>query len=191
MTIAEAQQLLGVEDPDDDLQDLYEEKLFEYKQFFLSKSPIAKLFASKLTRMQHLHAAFLLLGGEMLPETLAFADAPAFTDDIRSSYDLYQSQKNTLRRQLSNARSALVIAACAEGLTVLEKQFASCWFSDAAVSEAVIVSKDPDPMEILQAIRTYAAQGGTGFAQLQKLENNPPEILVHEMKRLSLLFKKY
>jgi len=190
MTIAEAHLLLAPEEPDD-LQDMYEEKLFEYKQFFLSKSPIAKLFAAKLTRMQHLHEAFMLLGGELEPETIELTDFPAFTAEIRSSYDAYQAQKNGFRRQLSNGRSAYVIAACAEALVILEKQFAACWFTEAVAVEEVIVSKDPDPMEVLHAISQYAEQGGTRFAQLKNLENNPPQVLVHEMKRLSLLFKKY
>jgi hypothetical protein len=46
-------------------------------------------------------------------------------------------------------------------------------------------------MEILEGIKIYQQNGGINFHQLKKLENNPPEILIQEMKRLSLLFKKY
>ncbi len=46
-------------------------------------------------------------------------------------------------------------------------------------------------MEILKAIKQFEISNGKTFDDLKKNRNNPPEILISEMKRLSLLFEKY
>ena len=42
--------------------DLYEEYLFEYKTYFLTKYPIEKVFSAKAKKMNQMHNAFILLG---------------------------------------------------------------------------------------------------------------------------------
>ena len=46
-------------------------------------------------------------------------------------------------------------------------------------------------MEILEAVKAFREKGGTSFDALKKSQNQAPEALVNEMKRLSLLFFKY
>jgi hypothetical protein len=68
--------------------------------------------------------------------------------------------------------------------------YASCWFTNE-VNSSEIVSKEPDPMEVLKAIREYNENGGFTFEDLMFDKNNPPEVLIKERNRLSLLATKF
>jgi len=68
--------------------------------------------------------------------------------------------------------------------------YASCWFTDE-VNTSEIVSKEPDPMDVLKAIRAYNENGGFTFEDLRFDKNNPPAVLIKERNRLSLLVTKF
>ena len=48
----------------DDLYDLYEERLFEYKTFFITKFPIEKVYKAKEKKLLQMHEAFTVLSGK-------------------------------------------------------------------------------------------------------------------------------
>lgn len=189
MTREEALKFFLIED-EEDAEDAYEEQLFEQKKFFLSKAPISKLFESRISRLQKIGDAYLLLNGNI--STSAFSVLPEIEfPTIHATYLAFQKAKNGLKGLISNSDSAFDIAALARMLVQLETANASVWNTALDDEEGVIISKEPDPMYLLEAIKAYQLHGGETFLQLKNLENNPPEILVQEMKRLSLLFKKY
>ena len=51
--------------------------------------------------------------------------------------------------------------------------------------------KENDEMLVLKSIRDYKQNGGCIFEDLKKNRNNPPELLLKEMKRLNLIRLKY
>lgn len=174
-----------------DLEEAYEQLVFEFKQFFSSKVPLDKLFASRLQKLTNIHDAYLFLGGSEAEKKGVLSVTDTFRGPIEAVFNDYQLEKSHLKRSLLQAVSALNVVLFAEALLELEKNYASCWYHAPLVDETVLVSKEPDPMDVLTSIKMYALNGGTLFAQLRNQENNPPELLLHEMKRLSLLFKKY
>ena len=176
---------------EDDLIDLYEEKIFEFKQYFLSKTPIFKLFESKLSKLEKIGIAYNLLTNsnvEFNETKLEFNGSQA---EILANYLHFQEEKNRLKTKISNSENAIELVSWVKNLLELEKMNAQQWFSEIEIDANILVSKEPNPMEILEGIKIYQQNGGFNFDQLKKLENNPPEILIQEMKRLSLLFKKY
>lgn len=190
MTREEALLFFGGVTDEDELEDAYETQLFEYKQFFLSKAPIAKLFESRLRKLQKLADAYATLTSAPATGETHHFQVPE-SADILGTFQSFQKAKNELKRLISNTASAAALGTLAEALVSLEKENASRW-STALDDEAdIIVSKEPDPMYLLEAIQAYRQQGGETFAQLKNLENNPPQVLIQEMKRLSLLFKKF
>ncbi len=176
---------------EDDLIDLYEEKIFEFKQYFLSKTPIFKLFESKLSKLEKIGNAYNLLTNIKVEFTETKLEFNGSQAEILANYLHFQEEKNRMKTKISNSENAFELVSWVKNLLELEKMNAEHWFSEIEIDANILVSKEPNPMEILEGIKIYQQNGGFNFDQLKKLENNPPEILIQEMKRLSLLFKKY
>ena len=68
-------------DEEADLQEIYDEKLFELKQFFLNRFPMSKLINARLAKFLKEEKAFTVLGGEGDDDEFSFgnADLPEFT----------------------------------------------------------------------------------------------------------------
>ena len=96
-----------------------------------------------------------------------------------------------MKTALSQSTDPAEIYRLTEALLSLEKQYAGLWAVEGVTDKDALVSKESDPMEILEAVKAFREKGGTSFDALKKSQNQAPEALVNEMKRLSLLFFKY
>lgn len=191
MTREEALQLVGIDDLEE-LEDAFEDLFFEHKKYFLTKVPIRKLLESRYKKLIDLEKAVMLL--EMsIDNAPIFANVSFQTDAlILETYRSFQQAKNQLKAQIANATSIQSLISSVDNLLENELIYAKMWHHESVeITPDVLVSQEVDPMEILHGIQQYKLQNGTTFEQLKNLENNPPEILIQEMKRLSLLFKKY
>lgn len=187
MTTNEASAILGTYD---DLQDAFEFQLFDYKKQLLAIAPIYKLINPKLKKIKQLQEAYLTLGGEIDEITITMFDPITPTEDLLESYKIYQNVRNGLKRSIANSSNFEEIENFCQHLVFYEKMYASCWLThDFDTSE--IVSKEPDPMDILKAIRAYNENGGFTFEDLRIDKNNPPAVLIKERNRLSLLVTKF
>jgi hypothetical protein len=187
MTTNEASAILGTYD---ELQDAFEFQLFDYKKQLLLLAPIDKLIAPKLKKIKQLQDAYLTLGGEIESITVTTYELITPTKDLLESYTIYQNVRNGLKRSIANSSSYEEIENYCQYLVAYEKMYASCWFTDE-VNSLEIVSKEPDPMEVLKAIREYNENGGFTFEDLKFDKNNPPAVLIKERNRLSLLVTKF
>jgi len=174
-----------------DLIDLYEEKIFEFKQYFLTKTPIFKLFESKISKLEKVGNAYNILTNIKVEFNETRLEFKSSQTEILANYLDFQEEKNRIKTKISNSKNAFELVSRVKNLLELEKINAQDWCSEVKIDANILVSKEPNPMEILEGIKIYSQNGGQNFDQLKKLENNPPEILIQEMKRLSLLFKKY
>ena len=187
MTTNEASAILG---PYDDLQDAFEFQLFDYKKQLLALAPIDKLIAPKLKKIKQLQEAYYTLGGEIESFTITMFNPITPTEDLLESFSIYQNVRNSLKRSISNSLVFEEIENFCQYLVAYEKMYASCWFTDE-VNTSEIVSKEPDPMDVLKAIREYNENGGFTFEDLRFDKNNPPAVLIKERNRLSLLVRKF
>jgi hypothetical protein len=176
---------------EDDLIDLYEGKIFEFKQYFLSKTPIFKLFESKISKLENIGNAYNFLSNSTDEINETKLEYNGSQTEILINYLHFQEKKNSIKTKISNSQNAFELVSWVKNLIELEKINAQDWYSEVKIDANILVSKEPNPMEILEGIKIYNQNGGQNFNQLKNLENNPPEILIQEMKRLSLLFKKY
>ena len=183
----EASAILG---PYDDLQDAFELQLFEFKKQLIALAPIEKLIAPKLKKIKQLQEAFLLLGGEIDEISVSTYELVSPSENILESFKAYQDVRNNFKKLLSQSNSHEEIANFCQYLVAYEKMYASCWFTDE-VNTSEIVSKEPDPMDVLKAIREYNENGGFTFEDLRFDKNNPPALLIKERNRLSLLVTKF
>ena len=187
MTTNEASAILG---PYDDLQDAFEFLLFDYKKQLIALAPIEKLITPKLKKIKQLQEAYYTLGGEIESFTITMFNPITPTEDLLESCKIYQNVRNSLKRSISNSLVFEEIENFCQHLVLYEKMYASCWFThDFDTTE--IVSKEPDPMDVLKAIREYHENGGFTFEDLRMNKNNPPAVLIKERNRLSLLTTKF
>lgn len=175
----------------EDVFDRYEEILFETKNYFIQKIAIEKLFSRKIAYLKEVEQAVFTLTNTTSNSPVKVEIQAIEEVEIQAQFKAFQAQKNKLKTQLFQSDSASEIREIANFLVKLEKENARVWAIEMEKDDSIIISKEPDPMQILEAIQDYQSHGGKTFMQLKNLENNPPQVLIHEMKRLSLLFKHY
>ncbi len=194
MNEQEARLLFGLEAgfEADELQDALEMQLFELKRFFTSRAPVEKLFRSRLEKLKKFSEALDVLDPAYEPGfDENFPEVDFASDDILVVFQHYQQQNRSLKTALSQSTDPAEIYRLTEALLSLEKQYAGLWAVEGVTDKDALVSKESDPMEILEAVKAFREKGGTSFDALKKSQNQAPEALVNEMKRLSLLFFKY
>ena len=175
----------------EDIIELYDECLFEYKTYFLTKYPIEKVFRAKANKMNQMHDAFILLGGEISKSSTFPSLEYKQKENILECFNYYQTFKNNLKSRLNKCNNALEINICISQLIQLEKEYAENWsVSKILPDNEVIISKEPDPMLILNAIKEFNLLGGKTFNDLERMKNISPDLLINESKRLSLYLKK-
>jgi hypothetical protein len=187
MTREEAFQFFNVDI--NDIDDVFEEQLFELKKQLLSIVPIHKIVLPRIKKIKLLNTAYITLTSHFFTEIYCDIDY-SFNENILDTFLKYQDAKGKIRLQLLNSYKPENVIAYAQNLVSLELNFASYWNCEANSNE-MVVSKQPDPMDILVAIREYNTNNGITFNDLKTDKNNPPELLIQERNRLSLLVTKY
>lgn len=190
MTIKEAQ-LFFPHEESDQLIDLYEDRLFEYKQFFLSKAPIRKVFVSKMDKLKQMEEAyFVLSNSEVSANSINAQTTITFSDEVLKAFTQWELFKSQFKQQLMLSNDGQsIIKTVTDFLSVVDL-YHSKWYTDEEIDiEIETLSKDPDPMYVLEAIKDFNSQGGVYFDDILKMNTN--SFLLKEMKRLSLLSKKY
>lgn len=184
MTQEEAYLFFSINDLDD-LEDAYEEKLFEHKQFFLSKAVIPSVFLKRLEKVEILENAYASLNEETKQVQHFSVDPFEAHPNIETHVQRYQVGRNQLKLFLTQAQNGQEIIQLVTEMIRLEAKFIAAWDWDE--TSPVLLGKEPDPMDVWREIKVF---GGT-FEELKQNQNDAPIILVNEMKRLSLLFKKF
>jgi hypothetical protein len=193
MTEKEALVFLNASESDDDLSDLLEDALFEIKQFVFSKPLISKLIYGQIKKLEKLSEAALVLKIE--PKSTFFLKDESFhqpiNETILSVYNSFEFIKAQLKQQLSSEESPKEVILIVTQLVKLQQDYSAYWpFIEVANDEGVIISKEPDAMELLAEIKKMSAEGIIAFQQLTQISLDNYPAIKQEMKRLSLLRKK-
>ena len=190
MTVKEAL-LFFPHNQEDDLLDLYEERLFEYKQFFISKPPIEKVFLAKEKKMMQMHDAFILFQGDEINKIEEIKkNTYAFSENILESFNYYQRIKNQIKNAITNSKSAIELSIYSMELIFIHYSYSEKWIIlDDLNKQNILISIEPDPMYILKSILEFNSKGGFLFEDLNTKRNILPEMLINEAKRLSLCRK--
>ena len=176
---------------EDEIEDLYEELLFEYKQFFITKFPIKKIFSAKQKKMLQMHDAYLLLGGKS--SNLHLSDSSKkidFSNAIRECFQNYQSERNSLKNNILKSSNCNEIRYFLDKLFLLQENYTLNWLKVTDLPDTEIqISNEPDPMSLLNAINEFNSKGGITFDDMNSKRNISPNLLLIEAKRLSLSTK--
>ncbi|MFT5859093.1 MAG: hypothetical protein ACI865_001190 [Flavobacteriaceae bacterium] len=186
MTREEAMIYLPVEDGQD-IHDAYEEQLFTAKQFFLNRFPIAKVMNGRLEKLRRVHKAYLILGGHSDVFEPIEIDALVSRTSISEAFSEYNRSRNILKIELNRSKSVPQIDWIMRQSFNVTRNYALLWRVEERAMENIIVGKEPDPMEILSAIKDVESTRHLSFDDLSSLDEENP--LKREAKRLSLWLK--
>lgn len=175
----EADLYLSFDGPED-LDDRYEEELFNFQQFFTSRFPVTKLFESKLNKLSKLDEAYIFHGGNIRTQEQSF-EFELDTSSVQAAFNSYQFLRNQLRQSISIAKSGREVRAIVLNLIKLTDAYADLWQVDVESGLSLSISKEPDPMELVEAFREHP---NLDFSELNELSDENP--LKTEAKRLSL-----
>jgi hypothetical protein len=110
-----------------EIEDAYEFKLFEFKQFFLTRLPQEKLWKIKLNKLEKLGMAYGLLNfGNHGKKNIQLPLDIGNSDDFLPNYSKVLSD---IKLKTSQATSAEQLYAFAENRIELERRYAK-WFSN-------------------------------------------------------------
>jgi hypothetical protein len=177
---------------DDDLEDLWEERLFEQKQFFLTRPPLAKVFRSRLKKLEKQHAAYLTLIEDSIPViTLDNVNLNFnFSTEIIAAFNDYHSLRNDFKHKLLKASDFVSLKKIVESWLIMEQAYHTMWSYPASINADIEVakSKEPDPMIVLENLkRLFSEKNIKTFNDLQSHYNDLGEVIRKEVKRLTLL----
>jgi hypothetical protein len=188
MTEAEARIFLGYE-PEDELEDVIEDKLFEFKQFFLSKPIIWSTFNARMEKLAKVKEAIACLGEN---EINSAVNLPVFhsTENVLDAFQSFQQVRNACFLAINRATTCQELEVIIDSLLNSHTTYASLWPDTAFVSSTVILSKEPDPMDLLSGIKSVNLSGIVTFADLAEKLTDQSTCVAEESKRLFMLHQK-
>jgi len=171
---------------DNSLQDLYDEKLFEFKQFFSRQLPTTKLFSAKLKKLKQITEAYLELGGEeVFAEGVSVTSQQYNSPDVKSVISIFQSQNNALKLKMNLSQSYDEIEKTAFQMIDNYKRYAKCWpLIDIPEDHQIKISEELDDMSLLEALSIFNNEDMTSFEEFNLLSVD--NVLYKEAIRLSL-----
>lgn len=188
MTNKEALAILGISNPYE-FEDAFEERLFELKQYFLTKPLISKLYRSQVEKIVHLCQAAYHFGLEIHQDSLVVSEQwVGFSGEIVHDYLAFEKHRSSFKERLMKTSDGGRIAQLVDQLLEIQEEYLALW--PEIKCEGVILGKEPDPMELLSGINELQKIGIYRFEQLNDQMLEIPSVLLNEWKRLSLLSKK-
>jgi len=160
---------------DDDLQDLYDERFFEYKNFFLSKIPIKKVVDAKINRLLQMENAFRFLQNEEAV-SIVVSTNPAiieFSDNVLQAFNQWEQQKGMCKQRIVAASTIETLVEAVNYYVQVTQAYWQKWaIAPDLEVEVEQLSKEEDPMQLYAAIQQFNAAGGVTFEDILTVNNN-------------------
>lgn len=173
----------------DELNDQYEEYLFENKQFFTSRFPVEKVFEAKISKLIKMNKSYVSLGGYVRGKTSIESQLKLkLSDDLFELFNNYQLFKSNILREIHKSSSVEELIYYVRKWCEEVRAYAEKWCFSGFDKKDVIVSKSPNEMELLNSFRELnKSEGKISIEVIKNLPSLNP--LYREAIRLSLLLK--
>lgn len=190
MTESEARIILNLKE-NDSPSEAFEDQLFLLKQYFTTRPIIWSTFQSKLKQVSRLQEAadhYNLENSEkFIFEPFEPFEPFEHSKSILEAITNYQRIKSVLFQKIYLTASANELNDQIEQLLTLNSAYLKCWPDNEIDPSTVILSKEPDPMELLADANDLKSKGILTFDALAKLLTSESTRLKNESKRLYLL----
>jgi hypothetical protein len=187
MTIAEATVFFS--EPDD-FENQLDEHLFGFKHFFLTKPILSATFQSRISTIEKINEAALVLGIPLTVESQIDFQKVSFTAIVADTLEQYFQRRSALKLAISQARTPQSLILAVRELIEVHQKFCALWVSEFLDDDGVLLSKPLDDVEFVQSIHRCTTRGLMTFDDLKKANLSDEPMLLKEMKRLSLQHKK-
>lgn len=180
---------------EDDLEDLWEQRLFEQKQFFLTRPPIRVVWMSRLKKLEKQYQAFLVLTDQESPNEVIHHNLETetvFSDEFVIAFHQFHKQRNIYKSELLKSQTYNELVIAIEDWLTTEFVYAEYWVVEESELDTIEVvrGKEPDPMELLKGLKEVETKiNSSEINALKENYNILPEIVKKEVKRLTLLAK--
>ena len=191
MTKEEALHLLQVNSLEE-VEYSFDDLLFEYKSFFVSKVPFTKLFNSKLVALERLFEAkeMLLKGENEVEEFTVELEDLSQGIGVEEVFRMFGMNEMNLKLAMTKSKTFAHFSRCVRLLVDNYKKNAMYWslgISDGVVLEQVKMSVEPDVMSVYEEIKRFHAMGLSTSIEINQLADD--NLLKREAFRLSLWSK--
>ena len=172
---------------EDELENEFLTELFKHKNFFISTSPIPKVFLSRLKKLDKIQEAYKALGG--VEEKSSFEELKSNYNDksLGEIFREYSSIRNVFKQKIMASNAINDIESIVFNLLEETRMYANAWSYDFESLDGVLVSNEMDQMNVLNQIKKLEAVEPITIEAIQKLDSE--NVLVRESKRLSLWLK--
>jgi hypothetical protein len=189
MTEAEARIFLGVTEEIDAHEGL-EEQLFQFKQFFTSKPIIGATFYSRLEKLRNIRRAAEVLGLGDDGEESVKLEKLKLTGNILADFLSFQGVKSDWMLEIHRTYSPGLIEKLVLEILDQMSDYEGMWQDTGIPSESVILSKEPDPMDLLADIKHANEAGIMTYSDLANDLTDRFGLAKKESMRLFLLHKR-
>lgn len=180
MTREEAEVVLNLSEFED-LEDACDHKIFEFKQYLLSKVPFVKTYESKAAQMDRVQSALNVFDYETLTPQIDFdLDYESNPADLQDCFKIHQGLISKWKLKVGQVNDIYTLKLLMQHALRIYRDYASKWTGftgELHIDEDVKASVEFDPVDLIQEIKS--AEG--------KVERS--ELLQKETKRLFLWLK--
>jgi hypothetical protein len=169
------------------LEEVFDEKLFYWKNFFVNRFPVTKLYERKVQQLRLLQVAYEVLEGASEGSGVEITPNTSFPSELAPAFHHFAEERNALKVGLFRARTATDVIEIANALVELTRAYARVWEVDDISTDGVVVSKEVDPMDLLAALKDAERKGVRRSADILNLPEG--HAVRNEAKRLSLWLK--
>lgn len=168
----------------EDFSDQYDEFLFQIKRKIIAQVPFRKLTDAHAKKIANLTEAITCLDKPRTEGHGAFV-FPEFKGRVADDFRLFVASRNGLFQQMHTTDSGWVLIALLKSYGKLYRSYASRFKLEMEVQpNEVIVSKEPDAMQMLAAVKAFEGAGFAGYPDILQLRGD--NVLLLEAKRLIL-----
>lgn len=189
MTPEEARIFLGITNLELDPEDAYLDRLHELKQQFVQQVPFKKLYESRWKRMENIERAYEILAGSVMNDVSEVEEDITFDSDdsLRDLFSRFYAKVNYCKRAIYNSNSIAELLSATKTYYQCYFRFAAL-FKDIPLRENNKLSQFPDEMALYEELKELS---DNGIVKLEDINmSNASSVVVGEMNRLSLWFKK-
>jgi hypothetical protein len=173
-----------------DPQDVYDQLIFDHRAFFLSKTPIAKVFKARLHKVLKMKQAAALL----FPADIYFSEKeesfnlvnPVFTGNWLIDFNCLHQYRNFVKLEFNRVSNPSMWKVPLEKWLEVELEYAQLFASeeDDQTGLEVRVSNEPDAMTFLLELKQLSFE--PTLENLRMKSKELPRMLCVERKRLHL-----
>jgi hypothetical protein len=114
-----------------------------------------------------------------------------YSEVMLDAFSYFEKDKSLVKGKIINAANVNELKFWAENLLGIQRTYCQLWPElEASILDDVLISKEPDPMELLNDLKELSGKGVIQFEQLTISKCETLVTLLNEWKRLSLLRQK-